>query len=338
MREDAAEARRLAEAGHEVHLLVPAGPDEPYRVDYDDGVWVRTVPVRDRWAPGQDVDPREAALRAAEIHAGVREGERDERFPVDWELEARACLGIEDDDAFVRCLYRRLFGREADDLGRRLALLDLQAGKDRNELVARMATSVEGRGRGITPGFLERLPVVPRARAEVLVRGIWMLDDAGFARELQELLLGEATGETLAGDRHAHFAELAARPAALNRIAGLEHLPPPDVKDPVTIEAELAAVATADTQPFADAVYRALLDRPADEAGHWSVVEALRDGATRREVILTIAGSEEARVRGVRPDGVEALLAGSRAYKRAELRGRVSSVLRRVRPSSASGG
>jgi GT2 family glycosyltransferase len=71
-------ADALAAAGHEVHVLRPAEPDERYRIDYDDGVWVHHVPAVPRWLPELDDAPlrapleRTAALRAAldRIRAG----------------------------------------------------------------------------------------------------------------------------------------------------------------------------------------------------------------------------------------------------------------------------
>ena len=42
-------AEELAAAGHEVHALRIADP--PYRIDYDDGVWVHRVPAAPRWLP-----------------------------------------------------------------------------------------------------------------------------------------------------------------------------------------------------------------------------------------------------------------------------------------------
>ena len=104
-----------AAAGHDVHAVEPVAAGEPFSVAYEDGSWVWRTPVNARWLPAVD-DPderarleREAAIAGA--LAVIDGGEVDaSRFPVDWEAEARACLGEPDDDAFVTCAYRRLLG------------------------------------------------------------------------------------------------------------------------------------------------------------------------------------------------------------------------------------
>jgi glycogen synthase len=76
---DPAAARGLAAEGHEVHLLRVASANEPYRIDFDDGVWVHTVPAGPRWLPELDGSPwrrpleEAAALRSAIAAARGRE-------------------------------------------------------------------------------------------------------------------------------------------------------------------------------------------------------------------------------------------------------------------------
>jgi GT2 family glycosyltransferase len=69
--EFAARARELADAGHEVHTLVPAGAAEAYRIDFRDGVWVHTVPVGPRWLPELEGAPLRASLEAAAALRGA---------------------------------------------------------------------------------------------------------------------------------------------------------------------------------------------------------------------------------------------------------------------------
>jgi glycosyltransferase involved in cell wall biosynthesis len=46
-------ARGFAEAGHEVHV-VTRDPDGPYRMDFEEGVWVHRYPGGGRWIPAYD--------------------------------------------------------------------------------------------------------------------------------------------------------------------------------------------------------------------------------------------------------------------------------------------
>jgi GT2 family glycosyltransferase len=58
-------AAALAAEGHDVHELRPAAPDEPYRIEYEDGVWRHVVPAAARWLPELDGHPLRAPLEAA---------------------------------------------------------------------------------------------------------------------------------------------------------------------------------------------------------------------------------------------------------------------------------
>jgi glycosyltransferase involved in cell wall biosynthesis len=82
---DAAAARALADAGHEVHLLRLAEPQVPYRIDFDDGVWRHAVPVRRRWLPELDGSPLRGPLEAAAALRGALAAVR-RSGPVELEL------------------------------------------------------------------------------------------------------------------------------------------------------------------------------------------------------------------------------------------------------------
>jgi GT2 family glycosyltransferase len=322
-RDDAAAA-----AGHEVHAVEPVAAGEPFTVAYEDGTWVWRAPVNPRWLPAvDDPDERARVERQAAIDGALAtiDGGRPDRFPVDWEAEARACLAEADDDAFVTCAYRRLLGRDPEPLGRRMTLVDLQAGTERADVLRRFADSVEGRGRGIDAGAMTRLPPVSRRQAEAAVRAAWLRDDDAFARELTAALLGRP--EPLpAGDRTAAVRALARRPEVRERVAGAEHLPPPDARSADQLGAELdAALALRDDDAFVAAAYRLLLGREPDPDG-----AAAYRGTPRDTVIRTLAGSAEGAARGVVPDVVEAHLATSRAFKLDAARRRVRALAGRT--------
>ncbi len=324
-------ARARADAGDEVHLLLPEPAGTPYRVDYDAGVWVRHVPVNPRWLPG--VSHRGAAELEAAL-AGARadvEGTADRRrFPVDWEYEARMVLAEHEPDALVEAAYRRLLGRAPDAIGREIARADLLHRGTPQELVRRMARSAEGRGRGIDPDL--HLPSVPAAEARGRLRAAWLRDDAAFAREVCALLLGdEARAAPVdVGDRGAFVRALAARPQALDRVAGADRLPPDGVRTAPELRAELDRLAGAADAAFVDGLYRLLLGRDADPDGAAAYVGGLRAGRARASVVQEIASSHEAAGYGSAPDVVAAHLRASAAF-RPRLVQRARSVLRRAR-------
>jgi GT2 family glycosyltransferase len=379
----------LAEAGHEVHELRIAGPDEPYRIDYDAGVWIHVVPDRPRWLPELDGSPlrgsleRLAALRGALAPIRAREpleveaelpqalrgfldvGEDDlatllervagldradaeraafrlldpGRFPTDHELAVRASLDQPDDGDFVDALYDALLGRAPEAYGRGTSLSHLLAGEERVALVERIASSPEAAGRGVDPSFVRGLPVVPLARAQATLRDAWARPDAEFARALHRLLLGDdaraaSDAVRLRGGlvRRTVISELARLPAARERVAGVQHLPPAGVLTAAELRARIEDIARLAPAAFVDGAYRTLLGRAADPGGAADYEAALtRGGRSRAWVLRSLAASAEAAERGTPADVVEAVVRRSGRYRLDELRVRTRERLRRLR-------
>jgi GT2 family glycosyltransferase len=321
----------LAAAGHEVHAILPVAAGEPYRVGYEAGSWVRRVPVNPHWSAA--VDPRVAAIQGALADIGEAEVLGDPGppvppgtpFPVDWELEARACLDASADDRFVDAVYGRLLGREPDPVGRRAMLGALDSGRDRVDVLRGVFAGVEARGRGIPADLADRLPRSYAAAASVL-RGAWLeADDGVFADIAGRLLTGAPAAPS--ADRRALVRALAATPEARERVARPQALPPGDVRTPDELGAGLNALARGDD--FAGGAYRLLFGRAPDPAGVYAVAEQLRAGRTRAEVLVELAGSEEAARRGLRADVVERLV-GERAFRLQTALARLSRVAARA--------
>ncbi|MEA2144566.1 MAG: hypothetical protein QOG59_153, partial [Solirubrobacteraceae bacterium] len=87
-------ARGMAAAGHEVHVVTQA--EAPYRLEFEDGVWVHRYPGGERWLPSLDGHPlRENLAHVAAVWRTV--AAVAERFPLDlvagnvWLAEVMAC-------------------------------------------------------------------------------------------------------------------------------------------------------------------------------------------------------------------------------------------------------
>lgn len=281
---------------------------------------------------------RERAALSSEqaSRVALRLLERD-RFPTDYEEALRPCLGLPDDGAFVDCAYAALLGRPPDPLGRRSTLAELAGGGDRIAIVERIATSAEGRARGIDPAFVARLPEVSLAQAQATLRSAWLEEDDEFVRRVHLALTGGESGAPADAthlveglSRHELVEELVMPFEVRERVAGTEELPPGDVRTREQLAGALNALARAPEPQFVDRLYRMLLGRPPDRAGAVAYTEALAAGRSRAWVVTTIAASDEAQRRGYPPEVVGEIVSRSRAYRRDAARRRFRSRLRRL--------
>ncbi len=209
------------------------------------------------------------------------------RFPADLEAGVRRALAQPTPAAMVDGLFRSLLDRPVDDASLAGFLAQIDGGADMVAIVTHIATSDEARGLGRDPAFLERLPRLDAARARREITELWLRDDdEAFRTGLSALLGGVEVPAN--GDRaNTVRATLA---AAGDRVVMGDTAWLDGLRTEGEIIAELRA---AKGDALIAAAYRLILGRDPDPGA------AGFRGQPRAEVVRAIAGSAEARERGM---------------------------------------
>jgi hypothetical protein len=251
-------------------------------------------------------------------------------------------------EAFVRQAYQRLLGRPADPDGLKSYTQQLIQGLRKEQLVAELEDSPEGRlvarRRGVTRGGYPAtaVPAQPRAANEPRVapappppelprhvNDLLAADGSTFIELAYLVILGREAdddGRAYYGQRVAAgeskamvLADLCTGPEVQARginLPGLAQLLAAARETPPTI-AHVNDLLQLHGRAFVRATYVALLGRDADADGLARYVDVLRGGASRSSVLEAIAQSEEARARATELPGLRSFLD---AYRRAQAR------------------